>query len=225
MFSVGSLLYICMSIAIGYYSLGLQYIDSDDDSVAYYQAISKRNSAVLYSRNYKHKLHLHTLRRKPRRWWWHHPRYHPRRTRRNPRHTLRSKTRWRRRYIPRRSTKHLRTRNRRWRRRHTHRHTPRRHNTHLHRYLLRYNRLLRREPRRRRRLCECTCKLTLVWALIPWHGWTGSECDWGGGWTGGDGEGVVFAGLGGEETFGGCAVAFAFAVFFEGVLDGYGFVH
>ena len=70
-----------------------------------------------------------------------------------------------------------------------------------------------------------TSELTLIWTLeTAWHGRCAEShgCGWR---TGGDGEGVVFASLGGEETFGGCAVAFAFAVFLEGVLDGDGFVH
>lgn len=112
------------------------------------------------------------------------------------------------------------------RRGHTHwrRHPWRRHRRHAHSHLG-HDSLLRRKARRGRGCSESASKLALIWALESRHGRPGTECDRGGRGPGGDGERVVFAGLGSEQSFCGCAVAFALAVFFECILDCDCFIH
>lgn len=73
---------------------------------------------------------------------------------------------------------------------------------------------------------ECAGELPLVRSLEARHGWTRPECSHRRWWrTRRDRERVVLPGLGGEETLCRSTMPFAFAIFFEGVLDGNGLVH
>lgn len=114
-----------------------------------------------------------------------------------------------------------------WWRRDAHAHARRwwDHAAHLHWHGLRHHGLLRRETRRRWRLRKSTGELPLVWPLESWHWWALAERHRRWRRARGDGERVVFACLGGEETFGRCSVPFALAVLLERILHGDRLVH